>query len=279
MTASHHDIHDIHFEDHEFPYEKRLRRKVYEDRLELLQIELLKLQRWTKESNARVLILFEGRDAAGKGGTIKRFIEHLNPRGARIVALQKPTETERSQWYHQRYVAHLPSGGEIVFFDRSWYNRAGVEPVMGFCTPEQHLQFLRDTPSFERLLVEDGIHLVKLWFAVSKREQARRFESRRNDVFKQWKLSPIDEASVSKWNEYTAARNLMFFHTHTKAAPWTVIRSDDKRRARLGAIGHLLSSIEYDNKDAAAIGEIDPKIVGSASALQPANERSLLGMV
>ncbi|MCB9861108.1 MAG: polyphosphate kinase 2 [Phycisphaeraceae bacterium] len=267
-----------HFEDLDYPYDKRMRRKVYEDKVEQQQIELLKLQRWVKATGQRVLVIFEGRDAAGKGGTIKRFIEHLNPRGARVVALPKPNETERTQWYYQRYIAHLPSAGEIAFFDRSWYNRAGVEPVMGFCTPEQHAQFLRDTPEFERLLVNDGIYLFKLWFAVSRAEQAIRFESRRSDVFKQWKLSPVDEAAVSKWDEYTIARDHMFFHTHTSDAPWTVVRSDDKRRARLGAIGHVLTTLNYDEKDTKQIGEVDPLIVGNAYALHPGSTHPIISI-
>ena len=231
----------------------------------LLQIELLKLQAYVKDSGIRLVVLFEGRDAAGKGGAIKRFMEHLNPRGARVVALSVPTETERTQWYFQRYVAHLPSAGEIVFFDRSWYNRAGVERVMGYCTPEEYLNFMREAPEFERMLVRSGIHLVKLWFSVSRDEQVDRFDARSLDPVKQWKLSPTDLASRDMWDEYTAAKEAMFFHTDTADAPWTVVRSDNKKRARLEAMRVVLSRFDYPSKGHALVGSPDPLVVGPPS--------------
>jgi polyphosphate kinase 2 len=234
----------------------------------LLQIELLKFQAHVKESGIRLVVIFEGRDAAGKGGAIKRFMEHLNPRGARVVALSVPTERERTQWYYQRYVAHLPSAGEMVFFDRSWYNRAGVERVMGYCTPEEYLNFMRETPEFERMLVHSGIRLVKLWFSVSRAEQAARFEARSRDPVRQWKLSPTDLASRHKWDEYTAAKEAMFFHTDTGDAPWTVVRSNDKKRARLEALRLVLSQFDYPSKDHDLVGVPDPLIVGPPS-LEP----------
>ena len=251
---------------HGYPYETKLPRKEYETTKRKLQIELLKLQAHVKDSGLKVAMLFEGRDAAGKGGAIKRFGEHLNPRGARVVALSIPTERERSQWYFQRYVPHLPSGGEIVMFDRSWYNRTGVERVMGYCTPAEYLSFMRDTPEFERMLVRSGMHLVKLWFSVSKEEQAARFAARGQDPVKQWKLSPTDLASLDKWDAYTAAKQSMFFHTHTGDAPWTVIKSNDKKRARLEAMRVLLSQFEYPSKDHDLVGLPDPLLVGSPAA-------------
>ncbi|MHC5112305.1 MAG: polyphosphate kinase 2 [Planctomycetota bacterium] len=260
---------EIHFEDTDFPYKERLKRKIYEKELRLLQIEMLKLQRWVKEVGQRIVILFEGRDAAGKGGTIKRFTEFLNPRGARIVALTKPTEAECGQWYFQRYVAHLPTAGEIVFFDRSWYNRAGVEPVMGFCKPHEYLEFMRQVPELERGLVHCGIRLFKLWFAVGHEEQRRRMKARKTDPLKHWKLSPVDEASANKWDAYTHARDRMFYFSHTPDAPWTVVRSDDKRRARLNAIRYVLSKIDYGEKSEKALGQLDPQIIAPATALLP----------
>ena len=268
--------HSHHFEDMPFPYAERVTPRDYEKSLRLLQIELLKLQRWVIREGVRIVIFFEGRDAAGKGGTIKRFTEHLNPRSARVVALQKPSEAEVGQWYFQRYLTHFPTAGEIVFFDRSWYNRAGVEPVMGFCTPSQYLEFMRQAPALERGLVESGIHLFKLWFAVGRKEQARRFESRRTDPLKQWKLSPIDEASRSKWDEYTSARDRMFFLTHTRDAPWTVVRSDDKKLARLNAIRFILNGLPYDEKDPEIACPPDEKIVYSASASMPPDDELML---
>ncbi|MEV0750696.1 polyphosphate kinase 2 [Streptomyces sp. NBC_01220] len=251
----------------DYPYDSKLGRKAYDLSKRALQIELLKLQHWIKEHDERLVILFEGRDAAGKGGTIKRFTEHLNPRGARVVALEKPTERERSQWYFQRYVAHLPTAGEIVMFDRSWYNRAGVERVMDFCSTSEYLEFMHQTPGFERMLVRDGIHLVKFWFSVSRDEQRKRFMSRQTDPVRQWKLSPVDLASLDKWDAYTEAKELMLFHTDTADAPWTVVKSNDKKRARLEAIRHVLHRFDYPDKDASVAGEPDPLIVGPASRI------------
>ena len=248
-----------------YPYRVRLRRKEYEAEKKRLQIELLKVQSWVKESGQRIVMLFEGRDAAGKGGTIKRFTEHLNPRGARVVALEKPSERERGQWYFQRYIEHLPTYGEIVLFDRSWYNRAGVERVMGFCTPAEYLEFLREAPEFERMLVRSGVRLYKFWFSVSREEQLRRFNSRRNDPLKHWKLSPIDVQSLGKWDDYTDAKEAMFFHTDTADSPWLVIKSDDKKRARLNCMRHVLSTLPYPGKDPKVAYPADPLIVGSAA--------------
>ena len=248
-----------------YPYRVRLRRKEYEAEKKKLQIELLKVQSWVKESGQRIVMLFEGRDAAGKGGTIKRFTEHLNPRGARVVALEKPSERERGQWYFQRYIEHLPTYGEIVLFDRSWYNRAGVERVMGFCTPAEYLEFLREAPEFERMLVRSGVRVYKFWFSVSREEQLRRFNSRRNDPLKHWKLSPIDVQSLGKWDDYTDAKEAMFFHTDTADSPWLVIKSDDKKRARLNCMRHVLSTLPYPGKDPKVAYPADAQIVGSAA--------------
>ncbi len=245
-----------------YPYRNLMSRKSYERQKYHLQVELLKLQAWTKETGQRVVIIFEGRDAAGKGGTIKRFMEHLNPRGARVVALEKPTDAEQGQWYFQRYVEHLPTRGEIVLFDRSWYNRAGVEKVMGFCSDEEHLEFLRQTPQFERNLARSGIHLIKFWFSVSRDEQLRRFHEREKHPLKQWKLSPIDLASLDKWPAYTAAKEAMFVHTDTDEAPWTVIKSDCKKRARLNAMRYVLHRMPFTGKETERIGPLDPLIVG-----------------
>ena len=247
-----------------YPYDERMARHEYEEQKRLLQIELLKLQKWSQANGHRHVIVFEGRDAAGKGGTIKRFMEHLNPRGARVVALEKPTDRERTQWYFQRYVDHLPAGGEIVLFDRSWYNRAGVERVMGFCTPRQHAEFIRQVPLFEQMLVNDGISLSKLWFSVSPSEQRTRFTIRQVDPVRQWKLSPTDLASLDKWDAYTAAKEDMFAWTDTEIAPWTVIKSNDKKRARVNAMRYVLSRFDYDNKDHEVVGKPDPLIVGRA---------------
>ncbi|MFF5637148.1 polyphosphate kinase 2 [Streptomyces sp. NPDC012825] len=256
-----------------YPYTRKVRRAAYEREKRILQIELLKLQRWAKETGARIMVLCEGRDAAGKGGTIQRFTERLNPRGARIVALDKPTEREAGQWYFQRYVAHLPGPGEIVFFDRSWYNRAGVERVMGFCTEDEYRLFLHQCPLFERMLVEDGIHLVKLWFSVSRSEQRTRFAIRQVDPVRQWKLSPTDLSSLDRWDDYTTAKVAMFRATDTDHAPWTVVKNNDKRRGRLEAMRSLLSRIDYENKDVAAVGTPDPLIVGAADTLlEPGEE-------
>ncbi|MFO1093105.1 MAG: polyphosphate kinase 2 [Planctomycetaceae bacterium] len=247
-----------------YPYQNLLSRKNYEKQKYHLQVELLKLQAWVKSAREKVVILFEGRDAAGKGGTIKRCMEHLNPRGARVVALEKPSEVERGQWYFQRYVEHLPTAGEIVLFDRSWYNRAGVERVMGFCTDDEYHEFLRQAPEFERNLVRSGVHLIKFWFSVSRAEQRRRFEERKAHPLKQWKLSPVDLASLDKWDAYTRAKENMFFHTDTADAPWTVIKSDCKKRARLNALRYVLHRLPYKNKDVEAIGSLDPMLVGRA---------------
>ena len=256
-----------------YPYKNLLSRKVYESQKYLLQVELLKLQAWAKESGQRIVILFEGRDAAGKGGTIKRMMEHLNPRGARVVALEKPSEVERGQWYFQRYVQHLPTAGEIVLFDRSWYNRAGVEKVMGFCSEDEYQEFMRQAPQFERQLVRSGVHLIKFWFSVSREEQRRRFKERKAHPLKQWKLSPIDVASLDKWTDYTKAKEAMFFETDTADAPWTVIKSDCKKRARLNAMRYLLQKLPYTNKDPKNIGALDSLIVGRAHVVYERGER------
>ena len=255
-----------------YPYKNLMTRRNYERNKYRLQVELLKLQAWVKETGQRVVILFEGRDAAGKGGTIKRFMEHLNPRGARVVALEKPSEVERGQWYFQRYVQHLPTAGEIVLFDRSWYNRAGVERVMGFCTDAEYQEFMRQAPEFERMMVRNGAHLIKFWFSVSREEQRRRFKERRVHPLKQWKLSPIDLASLDKWDGYTKAKEAMFFHTDTADAPWTVIKSDCKKRARLNALRYILHRLPYANKDHDRIGPLDPLIVGRANVVYEQGE-------
>ena len=256
-----------------YPYDSRLDRAEYDRAKRLLQIELLKLQNWIKETGQRLVIVFEGRDAAGKGGTIKRFTEHLNPRGARVVALEKPSERESTQWYFQRYVAHLPAAGEIVLFDRSWYNRAGVERVMGFAEPREYMEFLRTTPELERMLVRSGIALVKLWFSVSQNEQRTRFKIREVDPVRQWKLSPMDLASLDKWADYTEAKEAMFFYTDTADAPWTVIKSNDKKRARLEAMRHVLRLFDYPGKALDIAIDPDPLIVGPAVELFELGER------
>ncbi|MBL8790452.1 MAG: polyphosphate kinase 2 [Rhizobiales bacterium] len=253
------------FESGAYPYLSRISNKTYENEMEDLQVELLKVQSWVKDNNERIVILFEGRDAAGKGGTIKRFMEHLNPRGARVVALEKPSERERTQWYFQRYISNLPSGGEIVFFDRSWYNRAGVERVMNFCTPNEYLEFMRQCPDLERMLVRSGIRLFKFWFSVTQEEQLRRFKSRENDPLKQWKLSPIDKASLDKWDAYTEAKEAMFFYTDTADAPWTIVKSDDKKRARIACMQYFLSSLPYPEKNKKLVSGPDPLLVGTTA--------------
>lgn len=245
-----------------YPYERRMGRELYESTLHALQIELVKLQAHVKSGGERIAVLFEGRDAAGKGGTIKRFREYMNPRVARVVALPRPSDKERSQWYFQRYVQQLPSGGEMVFFDRSWYNRGVVEHVFGFCTPEEREHFFCQLPDFESMLVDEGITLVKLWLNVGRAEQLRRFLKREADPLKHWKLSTIDIAGLSKWDAYTAAIRETFARSHTETAPWTVIRSDDKRRARIAAIQQVLNCVDYPGKDAGAVGRPDPKICG-----------------
>ncbi|WP_204114209.1 polyphosphate kinase 2 [Shimia biformata] len=248
--------------DTSFPYSERLNRKSYEADYQKLQIELVKMQRWVRDSGARIAIVFEGRDAAGKGGTIKRFRENLNPRGARVVALEKPTEAEQTQWYFQRYVDHLPSGGQAAFFDRSWYNRGVVEKVFGFCSDDQREHFFRQVPDFERMLVDEGIYLFKFWLNVGRAEQLRRFLKRESDPLKQWKLSWIDVEGLKRWDGYTDAIRETFERSHTDHAPWTVIRSDDKRRARLAAMRTVLAAIPYDRKDETAIGKVDTAICG-----------------
>jgi polyphosphate kinase 2 len=258
-----------------YPYKNLMARKNYERQKYRLQVELLKLQAWVKETGQKVVILFEGRDAAGKGGTIRRFMEHLNPRGARVVALEKPSEYERGQWYFQRYVQHLPTRGEIVMFDRSWYNRAGVEWVMGFCNQQEYMEFMRQCPEFERNLVHSEVHLIKFWFSVSRKEQRRRFKEREIHPLKQWKLSPIDVASLDKWDEYTRAKEAMFFYTDTADAPWTVIKSDCKKRARLNAMRYILHKLPYANKDLEGIGPIDPLLVGRANVVYERGEKQL----
>lgn len=248
-------------------------RKDYEEELSKLHIELVRLQEWIKFKGLRVVVLFEGRDAAGKGGTIKRITECLNPRVCRVVALGIPTEREKTQWYFQRYVAHLPAAGELVLFDRSWYNRAGVERVMGFCSPLEYLEFMRQAPQLERMLANSGIRLFKYWFSVSREEQLRRFVSRRDDPLKHWKLSPIDIKSLDLWNEYTEAKNAMFFHTDTADAPWVVIKSDDKKRARLNCMRHFLHHLPYPDKDEHIAAPPDALLVGAAAQVL-ANEET-----
>ena len=253
------------FKEGKYPYTDRIPRSSYEEKKAQLQIELLKVQNWVKISGEKIVIIFEGRDAAGKGGTIKRFMEHLNPRAAKVVALEKPTEHERGQWYFQRYVVHLPTRGEILFLDRSWYNRAGVERVMGFCDSAEYLEFMRQCPEFERMLVNSGIRLFKYYFSVTRKEQRRRFAARMEDPLKQWKLSPVDKASVGLWHEYTRAKEAMFFYTDTASCPWTIIKSDDKKRARLNCMQHFLSCLNYPDKDQEVVTGPDPLIVGSPS--------------
>lgn len=263
------------FETGEYPYRRKMSRRTYERRKAELQVELLKVQRWVEQTDQRIVMLFEGRDAAGKGGTIKRFTEHLNPRSARVVALPKPSERERKQWFFQRYIQHLPTGGEIVMFDRSWYNRAGVERVMGFCTPNEYLEFMREAPELERMLVNSGLRLFKYWFSVTKDEQLRRFKSREQDPLKQWKLSPIDKASLDKWDDYTEAKEAKFFYTDTADAPWVVVKSNDKKRARLNCMQHFLSSLPYPDKNLKLVRGPDPLIVGAASHVVKRSEHIL----
>jgi polyphosphate kinase 2 len=250
-----------------YPYSQRMAGKAYEPAKRRLQIEMQKLQRSVKASGSRVLILFEGRDAAGKGGTIRRFTENLNPRGARVVALDKPAEHEQGENYLRRYLPHMPAAGEIVMFDRSWYNRAGVEQVMGFCQPHEYARFLTEAPEFERLLVADGIAVIKLWFSITRTEQLSRFVNRQDDPVKRWKLSPVDLASLDKWDEYTRAKEAMFARTDVPEAPWTVIRGNDKKRARLEAMRYVLTLFDYEGKDAGAVAQVDPLIIGGVGPL------------
>ena len=250
-----------------FPYSKKLDEEEYEKTLEQLQVELVKLQAWQQSSGSRVLILFEGRDAAGKGGTINVVREYMNPRSARNVALPKPTETEQGQWYYQRYITHFPTKGEFVTFDRSWYNRAGVEPVMGFCTPDQYEHFLKETPHFEKMIVSEGIRFFKFWLDVSQEMQLKRFHDRRHSPLTNWKFSPMDIAGIARWDNYTKARNEMIDETHTEHAPWVVVRSNDKRRARIEVIRHVLLALEYAGRDLDEIGKPDGKIIGEGPKL------------
>jgi polyphosphate kinase 2 len=266
--------HEI-FADANYPYPDKMDRDQYEDKKTQLQIELLKMQNWVKDTGQRIVVICEGRDAAGKGGTIKRFMEHMNPRGARVVALEKPSSDEMGQWYFQRYIKHLPTAGEIVFFDRSWYNRAGVERVMGFCKPGEYLEFMRQAPEVERMLVRSGIRLFKLWFSVSRNEQFRRFQARKQSPLKQWKLSPIDMASLDKWQNYTEAKEAMFFYTDTADAPWTVVKSDCKKRARINAMRYVLNSLDYPNKNRDVAMPPDALIVGSAKNIYEKGEKYL----
>jgi polyphosphate kinase 2 len=256
----------------DYPYTERMSRQEYERTKRALQIELLKMQSWVKDSEQRIVVLFEGRDAAGKGGTIKRFTEHLNPRGARVVALEKPSERERTQWYFQRYFSQLPAAGEIVLFDRSWYNRAVVEHVMGFCTTSEYWDFMKQTPGLEQALVDSGIHLVKLWFSVSRAEQRTRFTIRVIDPLRQWKLSPVDLAALERWDDYTQAKEAMFQHTDTPAAPWTVVKSNDKKRGRIEALRWVLSTLDYPTKDPDVVNTPDPLIVGPPAQVYEQSE-------
>ena len=245
-----------------FPYDKKMNRDEYEKTLEALQIELVKVQLWLQATGQRVISVFEGRDAAGKGGVISVIKEYLNPRSARVVALTKPTETERGQWYFQRYISHFPTAGEFVMFDRSWYNRAGVEPVMGFCTPEEHKRFLKETPRLEKMVEHEGTYLFKFWLDTGRETQIDRFHDRRHSPLKSWKLSDMDIAALGKWDDYTAMRDLMLEKTHIDDAPWTVVRANDKRRARINLIKYILKSLDYEGKDKKVIGDIDDKILG-----------------
>jgi polyphosphate kinase 2 len=263
------------FETGEYPYHSKMGRAAYEKQKAILQVELLKAQQWVKETGQKIVLLFEGRDAAGKGGTIKRYMEHLNPRSARVVALEKPTEAESGQWYFQRYIKNLPTAGEMVLFDRSWYNRAGVERVMGFCKPNDYLEFMRQTPDLEQMFVRSGIRMFKYWFSITREEQARRFTARGDDPLKQWKLSPIDKASIDRWDDYTEAKEAMFFYTDTADAPWHIIKSDDKKRARLNCMRHFLWNLPYPDKNHHVVHQPDPLIVGSGSHVVSASDHIL----
>ncbi len=267
------DTIDREFNTSIYPYADKVKKKAYEKEKALLQAELLKMQTWVADTGQKFALVFEGRDAAGKGGTIKRFTEHLNPRESRVVALNKPTKREMGEWYFQRYIRHLPTSGEIVFFDRSWYNRAGVERLMGFCNPADYKEFMRQTPKLEKMMKRSGIRLYKYWFSVTQDEQLRRFNSRKDDPLKRWKLSPVDIASLDKWDDYTAAKEAMFYYTDTKHSPWTIIKSNDKKRARLNCMKHFLASNDYPDKDHDIVGTPDPLIVGCASNAVPEVER------
>jgi polyphosphate kinase len=261
------------FKEGKYPYSDRISKEEFEAQKKLLQIELLKVQSWVKSQGEKIVVVFEGRDAAGKGGTIKRFMEHLNPRAAKVVALEKPSERERGQWYFQRYVVHLPTRGEILFLDRSWYNRAGVERVMGFCNSREYMEFMRQCPEFERMLVNSGIRLFKYYVSVTRKEQKARFAERTTDPLKQWKMSPIDLAAVEMWDEYKAAKEAMFFHTDTAHAPWAIVKSDDKARAQLNCIRHFLNKLDYPDKDPDVVTPPDPLIVGSPSQVLDKDKR------
>ena len=277
LAARRNDPNEIRkaFETGVYPYRTKMKRSVYEAHKAELQLELLRVQNWAEETGQKIVLLFEGRDAAGKGGTIKRFTEHLSPRTTRVIALNKPTEREKTQWFFQRYIRHLPAAGEIVLYDRSWYNRAGVDRVMGFCTANQYLEFMRQCPEFERMLVRSGIWLFKYWFSVTHEEQQRRFDARRDNPLKQWKLSPVDLASLDKWDEYTEAKEAMFFNTDTADAPWVIVKSDDKKRARLNMMQHFLSSLPYKGKDENVVHGPDPLIVGTSSQVLAGAEQIL----
>ena len=253
-----------YFRESIYPYSRRMAHEDYYAEKLPLQVELVKLQKWIREAGERVIILFEGRDAAGKGGTIRRFMEHWNPRGAHVVALEKPSDVELGQWYFQRYIRHFPTSGEIVLFDRSWYNRSGVERVLGFATEREYRLFIRQAPVLEKMIVESGIHLIKLYFSVSRHEQSKRFEQRERDPLKQWKLSEIDLISKDKWDDYTTAKEAMFHQTHTSDAPWTIVKSDDKMRARINSMRQVIYSLDYEGKDLSVAHAPDPSIVASA---------------
>jgi polyphosphate kinase 2 len=260
-------IEDRAFKSGGYPYDEPIKRKLYEEELTRLQVELVKLQRHVADTGMRLVLVFEGRDAAGKGGAIFVIHQYLNPRAVRAVALPKPTETERGQWYFQRYASHLPTAGEIVLFDRSWYNRAGVEPVMGFCTPAQHTAFLAQAPGFERMLVNDGIHLFKFWLNIGREMQIKRFHERRHNALKVWKLSSIDYAALTRWDAYRKARDQMFEATDKPETPWTIVRANDQKRARLNVVRHLLASLSYPGKDKGVVREPDASILGSGQKL------------
>lgn len=255
-------IDDAALDSGDYPHKKKLKEEEYIDILTRLQVELVKVQFWQQATGHRVMAVFEGRDAAGKGGTIAATMAYMNPRSARIVALTKPTTTEQGQWYFQRYISHFPTSGEFVLFDRSWYNRAGVEPVMGFCTPEQYEQFLEQVPRFEKMIAKEGIHFFKFWLDIGREMQLKRFHDRRHDPLKVWKLSSMDIAALPRWDDYTEKRNRMLKETHTDQAPWVVVKANDKRRARINVIRHILASLDYEDKDKSVIGEVDEKILG-----------------
>ncbi|MDA7746787.1 polyphosphate kinase 2 [Psychromonas sp.] len=255
---------------------KKIKKRVYEKELARLQIELIKLQAWVKQNGEKVVVIFEGRDAAGKGGAIKRITERLNPRVCRVVALPAPTEREKTQWYFQRYVDHLPAAGEIVLLDRSWYNRAGVERVMGFCTEEEYIEFMRSCPEFERMLVRSGIRVIKYWFSVSDIEQEKRFQDRLDDITKYWKLSPMDIESRNRWVDYSKAKDIMFAHTDIKQVPWYVVDADNKKKARLNCISHLLSQFDYHGLVIKKIKELPEREIGQSYIRPPISDQNFV---